>query len=128
MCIRDRHTCLTLTNIGGHWYVEREVSGLLAALRGYCDSIHSCDVGIEGPSGEGPARCWRIELRIRLFDEIVRVSVRAPEGSDSQQALSRALADVYARARIQLNHISAQHGDCCAHEGQEHARRFEACA
>jgi hypothetical protein len=122
------HTCLTLTNIGGRWYVEREVTRLLAQLRDYCDSIHSCDVGIEGPSGAGQAGCWRVELRVRVYDEIVRVSVRVPEGSDAQQALSRALADAYARARIQLNHISAQHGDCCAHNGQEEVRHVDACS
>jgi hypothetical protein len=122
------HTCLTLTNIGGHWYVERQVSGLLAKLRAYCESIHSCDVGIEGPSGAGETRCWRVELRVRVFDEVVRVSVRVPEGSDSQQALSRALADAYARASIQLNHISAQHGDCCAHEDHEPEPHCEAYA
>lgn len=45
------HTCLTLTDIGGHWYVEREVSGLISKLRSYCDSIHSSDISIQGPSG-----------------------------------------------------------------------------
>jgi hypothetical protein len=122
------HTCLTLTNVGGHWYVEREVSGLMSALRGYCDSIHSCDISVAGPAGEGEARCWRVELRIRVFDEILRIAARAPEGRDSQQSLVRALADVYARARIQLSHVSAQHGDCCAHDGGQTAHKFEECA
>jgi hypothetical protein len=122
------HTCLTLTNVGGQWYVEREVSGLIKALRGYCDSIHSCDINVAGPSGAGEARCWSIALRIRIFDEILRIAARVPEGSDSQQSLSRALADVYARARIQLSHVSAQHGDCCAHDGEQTARQLEGCA
>jgi hypothetical protein len=122
------HTCLTLTNIGGHWYVEREVSGLIAALRDYCDLIHSCDINVAGPSGAGQERCWQVALRIRVFDEILRTAARAPEGSDSQQSLSRVLADVYARARIQLSHISAQHGDCCAHCGGETTRHLEECA
>ena len=122
------HTCLTLTNVGGHWYVEREVSGLMSALRGYCDSIHSCDISVAGPGGEGEARCWRVELRIRVFDEILRIAARTPEGSDSQQSLSRALADVYARARIQLSHVSVQHGDCCTHGGEGISRHLEACA
>jgi hypothetical protein len=119
------HTCLTLTNVGRHWYVEREVSGLLAGLRGYCDSIHSCDISVAGPSGAGEARCWRVELRIRVYGEIVRIAVHAAEGGDPQQSLSRALADSYARARTQLSQISGQHGDCCAHGGreQQHVRR-----
>ena len=119
------HTCLTLTNVGGHWYVEQEVSGLISALRGYCDSIHSCDINIAGPSGEGEAHCWHVALRIRIFDEILRIAARVPEGSDSQQSLTRALADVYARARIQLSHVSAQHGDCCAQGSEQTARHFE---
>jgi hypothetical protein len=122
------HTCLTLTNVGGHWYVEREVSGLIKALRGYCDSIHSCDINIAGPSGEGQARCWHVALRIRIFDEILRIAARVPEGSDPRQSLSRALADVYSRARIQLSHISAQHGNCCAHGSEQATRHIEECA
>jgi hypothetical protein len=122
------HTCLTLTNVGGHWYVEREVSRLIAALRGYCDSIHSCDINVAGPSGEGQARCWGVALRIRIFDEILRIAARVPEGRDSQQSLSRTLADVHARARIQLSHISAQHGNCCTHDSEETARHLEECA
>lgn len=122
------HTCLTLTNIGGQWYVEREVSGLLSALRDSCDSIHSCNISVEGPSGTGEARRWRVELRIRVFDEIVRIVTRAPEGRDPQQALSGVLADIYAKARTQLKHVAEQHGDCCAHGGQATAGRFEARA
>jgi hypothetical protein len=122
------HTCLTLTNSSGHSYIEREVSGLMAALRGYCDAIHSCDIGITGPSGDGPERCWRIELRIRVCEEIARVSVRTPEGRDPQRSLSSALADAYARARIQLSYISAQHGDCCAHGSEQTSWHLEECA
>ena len=72
----------------------------------YCDSIHSCDISVAGPSGTGEARCWRVELRIRVFDENVRVATRAPAGSDPQQALSRALADTYAKASTRLKHIA----------------------
>lgn len=122
------HSCLTLSNVGGHWYVEREVSGLLSSLKSYCDSIHSCDIGIEGPSGAGAARCWRVELRLRVFDQIVRALTRAPAGTDPQQALQRVLADTYARAREQLDRIAEQHHACCAHGGQSSAGRLEACA
>jgi hypothetical protein len=107
------HTCLTLTNIGRRWYVEREVSGFISAIRSYCDSIHSCDISVEGPGGEGQARCWRVDLRIRVFDEILRITERAPEGDDPQQALQRVLAAIHTRATAQLANISAQHGDCC---------------
>jgi hypothetical protein len=123
------HSSLTLANVGGLWYVEREISGLISALRSYCDSIHSCDIKVDGPSGEGNARCWRVELRVRVFDEVVRVIRQAPEGSDPQQALSRVLADILARARVQLNHIAEQHHACCsAHGGQDTARCLQACA
>jgi len=104
------HTCLTLTNIGRRWYVEREVSGLIGALRSYCDSIDCCDITVEAPSGED---CWRVELRIRVFDEIVRIAERAQEGDEPQQSLSNLLAAIRTRATAQLATISAQHGGCC---------------
>jgi hypothetical protein len=108
------HTCLSLTSVGGQWYVEREVSGLMSALRDYCDAIHSCDISVEGPSGTAQERCWRVELRIRVFDEVIRAVKRAPAGSDPQQSLSCVLADVYAKARAGLSHIAEEHVCCCA--------------
>src|SRR5688572_28191655 len=122
------HTCLTLTNVGGHWYVEREVSGLIATLRAYCDSIHSCDISVEGPRDAREARCWRVGLKIRIFNETVRTVTRAPEGSDPQQSLQRALAETCTRATTQLDHIAKQHHGCCAHDRQNTAARLEACA
>jgi hypothetical protein len=122
------HTSLTLSKIGGHWYVERELSGLISALRGYCDSIHSCDINVEGPSGEAEARCWRVGLKARVFDKIVRATTLAPEGSDPQESLSRVLADIYARAKAQLELIAEQHRGCCVHGGQPLAGHLEACA
>jgi hypothetical protein len=122
------HTCLTLTKVGGHWYVEREVSSLLKRLDDYCDSIHSCDISVEGPSGDGNARFWRVALKVRVFDEIVRTTARVPEGSDSQQSLSRLLADIYTRARMQLGHISELHHSCCTRGGEDIALRPKACA
>jgi hypothetical protein len=122
------HTCLTLTNIGGQWYVERAVSHLIRALDAYCDSIRSGDISIEGPSGEGDARCWRVGIKVRVFDEIVRATARTPEGTDPQQSLSRLLADIYARARVQLDHISELHHSCCTRGGEDIALRPKACA
>jgi hypothetical protein len=122
------HTSLTLSNVGGQWYVEREISSLLSALRGYCDSIDSCDISVEGPSGAGEARCWRVGLKVRVFDEIVRALIHAPEGNDARQSLSRVLADIYARASAQLERIAERHGGSCVHGGQETAGCLEACA
>lgn len=122
------HSSLSLSNVGGLWYVERAISGLITTLRSYCDSIRSCDISVEGPSGEGKARCWRVELKLRIFDETVSAMMRAPEGSDPQTALSRILADIFARTRAQLEHIAEQHHSCCARGGQGTAGSFEACA
>ena len=108
------HTFLTLTNVDGLWYVEREVSGLISALRSHCEAIHSCDINVAGPAGVGAARCWHVELRIRVLGETARVAMRAPEGTDPQQALARLLADICTQAMKQLTHISAQHDNCCA--------------
>lgn len=109
------HTCLSLANIGGHWYVERAISGLIAQLNAYCDSIEWCNVAVAGPSGEGEARQWRVALKLRIFDEIVRSSARLPEGPDSAQSLSQALADIHASATTQVTKIAQQHQGCCCH-------------
>jgi len=122
------HTCLTLTNVGGQWYVEREVSGLISKLRSYCDSIHSSDISVEGPSDGGEARRWSVGLKLRVFDEIVHVVTHASAGVDPHQSLSRALADIYAKAGVQLDHISARHHSCCCRGGHGSTERLEACA
>jgi hypothetical protein len=108
------HTCLTVTTCGSHEYVEREASGLINALGGYCDSIRSCDIHIAGPSDDAGGARWRVEVRLNIFDETVRATALAPAGNDPQQSLSRVLADIYASARRQLAHIAEQHHGCCA--------------
>lgn len=122
------HTCLTLSNVGGHWYVERAINDLISALRSYCDSLDSCEICVEGPSGEGEARAWSVGLKLRIFDEIVRVTTRAPEGNDSQLSLARVLANIFARARAQLDYISGHHAGCCAQRTDYAARTAKACA
>jgi hypothetical protein len=108
------HTCLTLSNVSRQRHIEHAISDLIAALDAYCDAIESCSVTVTGPSGEGEARCWRVDLQLRVFDEIVRATTRLPEGEDSAQSLSRVLADVYARATARLSHIAQEHQGCCA--------------
>lgn len=121
------HTCLTLANVGEHWYVEREVSGLIAALGAHCESIESCDIAVDGPSGEGEARCWRVALKIRVLGRPVGTQTQAPEGSDARQSLSRVLAYVHTSATQQLEHIARQHGGCCAARERDIEARFETC-
>ena len=122
------HTCLTIANVVDQWFVECEVSGLISALRAYCESLDSCEINVEGPSGAGEARCWRVALKIRIFDENVRAKAQAAEGSDSHQSLSRVLADVYSSARTRLDRIAERHGGCCARGGPDIAVHVEACA
>jgi hypothetical protein len=122
------HTCLTLSNIGGQCYVERAISELIRSLDARCDSIRSCDISVEGPTGEGDARFWRVALKVRVFDETVRATARAPEGTDAQQSLSRLLAEIYTRARVQLDHISDLHHSCCGRGGEDISLRPKACA
>lgn len=109
------HTCLSLSNIGGHCYVERAVSGLIAGLNAYCDSIEWCNIAIEGPSREGEARRWCVDLKLRLFDETVRATSRLPAGPDPAHSLEDALADIYASATTQITQIAQQHRGCCCH-------------
>jgi hypothetical protein len=122
------HTCLELTNISGHGYVERELCGLTARLSAFCDSIHSCEIALEGPSGEGAARYWHVELKLRVFDEIVRAAALASEGSEPEESLARALSDIYARATAELVHIAEQRHACCAQDIDGSEARTKACA
>jgi hypothetical protein len=121
------HTCLSLSNIGGHWFVERAISDLIARLDMYCDSIEWCNIAVDGPTGEGDARHWRVDLKLRVFDDIVRATTRLPEGANSAESLSRVLADVYARATAQLTHIAEQHHACCSQCAGYLARSTKAC-
>jgi hypothetical protein len=121
------HHCLTLSNVGGHWYLERELSGLIAGLKASSDSIDSCDIDVQGPSGEGAARHWRVTLKLRIFNDIVRATTRLPEGADPAQSLSRVLADIYARSTAQIAHIAEQHyGRCtqCAEYAESRSKAF----
>jgi hypothetical protein len=122
------HTCLSLANIGGHWYVERALSGLISGLDAYCDSIEWCNIALEGPSGEGAARSWRVDLKLRIFDEIVRATARLPEGPDPALSLSEALADIYASTTTQMTQIAKQHQGCCCHRAAPVGTSSEACA
>jgi len=122
------HTCLSLSNIGGHPYVERAVSGLLSALSAYCDSIEWCNLAVEGPSGAAEARCWRLELKLRIFDEVVRATTRPPEGGDPAQSLSDALADIYASATTQIGQIAKHHQGCCCHGAGQVTKPAQVCA
>lgn len=121
------HTCLSLSNIGGHCDVEHAASDLIAALDAYCDSIDWCNIALEGPSGEGAARYWRVDLKLRIYDEIVRATARLPEGPDPAQSLSRVLDDVYASAAPQMANIAKRHG-CCGHSAEDITARFTVCA
>ena len=122
------HTCLSLANIGGHWYVERAVANFMSALNAYCDSIDWCNVAVEGPSGADTSRSWRIGLKLRIFDEIVRATARVPEGPDPAESLSEALADVYASATAQMTRIAQQHQGCCCHRAVSVAALSDECA
>jgi hypothetical protein len=102
------HTCLSLANIGGHWYVERAVSDLIAKLSAHCDSIDWCNIAVEGPSGEDDANSWRVDLKLRIHDGVVRATTRLPGGPDPEQSLLAVLTDLYAKATAQITHIAGR--------------------
>jgi len=117
------YTCLSLKNIAAsECDLEPEVLRLVERLKGYCDSIRSCDIRVEGPSGSGEQRHWRIDLTLAIFDEKVRVAADVPEGDDPSRSLVRALGQLYERATPRMAAIAEQHG-CCAHRAhaQGHA-------
>lgn len=121
------HTCLSLANIGGHWYVERVIANFMSKLTAYCDSIDWCNISVEGPNGTGEARAWRVSLKLRIFDEFVRATSRLPEGPDPEQSLSEVLADIYASATGQMTRIAKQHQGCCCHQADPVEALSEEC-
>jgi hypothetical protein len=122
------HTCLSLADITGHWYVEDAVFELLARLEAYCDSIDSCTLAVAGPTGAGEARSWRVDLKLRIFDETVRATIRLPEGADPKQSLTRVLGEIYARATAQMARIAKQHQGCNCHRAERLAAASKAFA
>lgn len=122
------HTCLSVSNVGAQWNVEHPISDLLERLDAYCAAIDTATIAVFGPSGEGEARYWRVDVKLRVFDETVRATARLPEGPDPARSLSSVLADVYASATVQLAHIAKQHPGSCPHSAEGMTERSKVCA
>jgi hypothetical protein len=108
------HTCLSLSNVDCHSFVENEVAQLLERLNAYCDSIDSCHISVEQPGGASAGRHWRVALQLRIFDESVRATMSQPTGSEPTRSFGQVLDDLYARATAQMAEISRRHHSCCA--------------
>ena len=106
------HTCLSLSNVDCHSHVESEVTGLADRLGAFCDSIDSCHISVEQPTGESGERYWRIALSLRIFDESVRATTCQPSGAEPIRSLTRMLEEIHARAIDQMTQI-AQRQRCC---------------
>ena len=114
------HTCLSLSNLDCHSFVEGEVSDLAERLGAFCDSIDSCHISVEQPTGESGERHWRVTLNLRIFDESVRATTCQPIGSEAAQSLARVLEDIHARATAQMTAVARRHHCCCC-VGPEHS-------
>ncbi len=114
------HTCLSLSNLDCHSFVEGEVSDLAERLGTFCDSIDSCHISVEQPAGESGERYWRVTLNLRIFDESVRATTCQPIGSEAAQSLARVLEDIHARATDQMTTVARRHHCCCC-AGPEHS-------
>ena len=113
------HTCLSLSNLDCHSFVEGEVSDLAERLGAFCDSIDSCHISVEQPAGESGERSWRVTLNLRIFDENVRATTCQPIGSEAAQSLARVLEDIHARATDQMTAVARRH-HCCRCAGPDH--------
>jgi hypothetical protein len=111
------HTCLSLSNLDCHSFVEGEVSDLAERLGAFCDSIDSCHISVEQPTGESGERHWRVTLNLRIFDESVRATTCQPIGCEAAQSLARVLEDIYVRAIDQMTAVAKRHHGCCAGSG-----------
>src|SRR5688572_32819037 len=102
------HTCLSLANVDCHSRVEEEVADLADRLGAFCDSIDSCHISVEQPTGDSGERYWRIALSLRIFDESVRATARQPVGSEPTHSLTGMLDEIYSRATGQMTQIAAR--------------------
>jgi hypothetical protein len=100
------HTCLSLSNVDCHSRVEEEVAGLADRLGAFCDSIDSCHISVEQPTGESGERHWRLALSLRIFDESVRATTCQPTGADPIRSLTKMLEEIYSRAIGQMTQIA----------------------
>lgn len=112
------HTCLSLANVDCHSRVEEAVAELADRLGAFCDSIDSCHIGVEQPTGESGERYWRVTLRLRIFDESVRATMHQPTGSEPLRSLTRMLDAIYARAIGHMTQIAERHRCCKAAPGR----------
>jgi hypothetical protein len=121
------HTCLSLSNVDCHSYVESEVSDLAERLGAFCDSIDSCHISVEQPTGESGERYWRVALSLRIFDENVRTTTCQPTGSAPTRSFAQLLHDLYARAIEQMTQIAKRRHCCCAGLARSAAAHHKEC-
>jgi hypothetical protein len=119
------HTCLSLSNVDCHSRVEDDVAELADRLNAFCDSIDSCHISVEQPTGESGERYWRLALNLRIFDESVRATSCQPTGPHPARSLAGVLDDVYTRAIDRMTQIARRRHCCCA--GLAHDVATTAC-
>jgi len=122
------HTCLSLSNLDCHSFVEGEVADLAERLGAFCDSIDSCHISVEKPAGESGERYWRVTLNLRILDESVRATTCQPIGSEAARSLARVLDDIHARAIDQMTTVARLHHCCCAGHDRSIAPHRKECA
>ena len=122
------HTCLSLANVDCHSRVEEEVADLADRLGAFCDSIDSCHISVEQPTGESGERYWRLALSLRIFDESVRTTTCRPTGADPVCSLASMLDEIYARAIDQMTQIAKRHHCSCAGPARHAASHCKECA
>jgi hypothetical protein len=108
--------------------VEEEVADLADRLGAFCDSIDSCHISVEQPTGESGERHWRLALSLRIFDESVRATTCRPTGADPVCSLASMLEEIYARAIDQMTQIGTRHHCSCAGPARHASSHCKECA
>ena len=121
------HTCLSLANVDYLSRLEEDIGDLAERLGAFCDSIDSCHISVEQPTGESGGRYWRLALSLRIFDETVRATTCQPTGADPARSLAGALDDIYARAIDRMTQVAKRRQCCCAGLTRHVAARYEEC-
>jgi hypothetical protein len=110
------HVCLTLLCVPACAEVEDSVFALMELLEGYCDSISTCDVSVEGVRGDlaSQTHCT-VRLALQVFGERIDVTGHSSLSSDDTP-LQSALHSTYRDAIPALQALARTHQGCSCHD------------
>ncbi|HMN44589.1 MAG TPA: hypothetical protein PKE27_08460 [Povalibacter sp.] len=99
--------------------LEQHVFDFTNRLGRYCASITSCSIAIEpAPAQSSRQPDFAVKLTLQVFGETLQLMARAPAQA-SDDALTRALEEIFHQALARLEPISQNHSGCGCGLGTE---------